>query len=202
VLPEVTSPDLRRVLRRCLAKDPTRRLQDIGDASVEIEDLLLSAPEGSAGAVPSHARPSGRRAGPWAVAGALAVALALTAFGAWSRAPRDPELRPLVQSAVLLPDGLERSLATWPALSGDGTMVVFRATRDGRSQLFRRRLAGALVSPIDGAERGSMPFFSPDGRWLGFVADGQINNVRIEGGQPQIVATLPTIAGASWATTT
>ena len=199
MLPEATSPDLRRVLRRCLAKDPARRLQDIGDARVEIEDLLSGAPEGSADAVPSHARPSGRRAVPWAVAGALA-ALALTAFGAWrwSRAPSDPKLGPLVRSAVVLPDGMERTRLGSPALSPDGTMVVFSAVRDGRAQLFIRRLADAQVTPVDGTERGDTPFFSPDGHWLGFAVGDEIKKVRIEGGQPQVVATLPSIAGASW----
>ena len=82
VLPEATPRDLRRVLRRCLAKDPTRRLQAIGDARLEIEDLLSAAPEESAGAMPANSLVPARRTVQWAVAGALA-ALALTALGAW-----------------------------------------------------------------------------------------------------------------------
>ena len=101
VLPEATPRDLRRVLRRCLAKDPTRRLQAIGDARLEIEDLLSAAPDESAGAMPANSLVPARRTVQWAVAGALA-ALALTGFGAWrwSRAPSDPDRGPLVRSAA------------------------------------------------------------------------------------------------------
>ena len=93
-----------------------------------------------------------------------------------------------MRSAVVLPDGMERTLSGSPALSPDGTMVVFSAIRDGRAQLFRRRLADAQITPIDGTERGDTPFFSPDGQWLGFTAGDGIKKVRIEGGQPQLVA--------------
>ena len=144
------------------------------------------APEGSADAVPSHARPPGRRAVPWAVAGALA-ALALTAFGAWRWSARPGVIRtlgPLVRSAVVLPDGMERTrLGSRPALSPDGTMVVFSAVRDGRAQLFSApagRRAGHTNrrAPSAAARRSSRPMATGS---ASRSAD-EIKKVRVEGG--------------------
>ena len=202
-LPAGLSPRLRGVLRRCLAKAWHERLHDVSTVRFVLEEHDVEPVAVADGdTAPGTGTAAITRWSPRALGALALVALTLTGLGAWrwGRAtdPGDPERGPLVRSAVVLPDGLERSLSSTPALSPDGTMVVFRAVRAGRVQLFSRRLADAQVTPLDGTERGYMPFFSPDGRWLGFTVGDEIKKMRIEGGQPQTVATLPSMAGASW----
>jgi hypothetical protein len=61
------------------------------------------------------------------------------------------------------------------------------------------RSLGALESvPVAGTEQGSGPFFSPDGEWLGFVADGKLMKVPVSGGQPQTLCSVTVLAGTSW----
>ena len=201
-LPPTLPPRVRSVLRRCLAKPWHERLADASTVRFVLEDRDAEGGVIANGSAHTAGNPAPR---PWPLrrlAAVALVALALAGLGAWrwnrAVAPPDPERGALVHSAVVLPDGLERSLPSVPALSPDGTLVVFRANRDGRTQLFRRRLADAQVTAIDGTERGFVPFFSPDGRWLGFTAGDEIKKMRIEGGQPQTVASLPSMAGASW----
>ncbi len=196
-LPKATPPDLRRLLRRCLARDPTRRLQAIGDARVEIEDLLSGAPEDSAGAVPSHALPSGRRTVPWAVAGALAVALILVL---WTPRQLSPPLMPLQLSVEL---GASVSIANSGAaaiLSPDGTVVAFvgQPGPGGSPQLQVQRLNQLQATPLSGTEGADSPFFSPDGQWIGFFAAGKLKKVSIMGGATVTLGDAPRNRGGAW----
>jgi hypothetical protein len=104
-LPATVPPGLRRILHRCLEKDPKRRLQAIGDARVQIEDLLSGAPDESVAAM-SDRPPQWQRAFPWVVAGALAVGLTLV-FARWAPWRQVPSLTPLRLSAEL---GVDASL--------------------------------------------------------------------------------------------
>ncbi len=84
------------------------------------------------------------------------------------------------------------------ALSPDGTTIVYQGIRDGRSQLFRRRLSEGTSTPIDGTAQHFGPFFSPDGQWLGFHNGTVLKKMPAAGGQAVTIAQLPSIAGASW----
>ena len=84
------------------------------------------------------------------------------------------------------------------AFSPDSTMVVYPSLAQGRPRLFKRRLADGQTTTIDGTGGGEHPFFSPDGQWLGYVDEGRIWKMRVDGGTPIVVATLPSVAGASW----
>ena len=82
------------------------------------------------------------------------------------------------------------------AISPDGRWLVFVAS-DGRTpRLFKRSLEQFDATPISGTEGGFHPFFSPDGRWVGFFADGKLKKIPLAGGPPQILARRPERLGS------
>ena len=83
------------------------------------------------------------------------------------------------------------------ALSPDATTVVYEGFGDSR-RLYRRRLSDVESTVIDGTHAASQPFFSPDGTWLGFIAEDRLQRVPIAGGQPVTIAEVAGVLGASW----
>ncbi len=206
-LPGETPPAVRRLLRRCLEKDPKRRLRDIGDARIEIEDALSHPGEATREAAPIGRR--GRSPLLWAVAalvlGAAAGALVFR-FLARPASPAVSSIRTVLHlpadTGVSLPGG--PFAASFPAgaavaVSPDGRTVVFRGTKQGVSRLYRRRLDRDEAEPITGTEDGFAPFFSPEGQWLGFFTPGELKKVPIEGGASVLVCPVPPVtAGGVW----
>ena len=138
-LPVDTPAALQRLLRRCLEKDPRRRLQAIGEARVQIDDLLSGAPEDARAPALSRAPPRWQRALPWASSGALAAGLAvvLVLWAPWRAAAPPHVTRTTITPsgpAALTINGFDRDLA----LSPDGTHVVY--VGNGGTQLFVRAL--------------------------------------------------------------
>src|SRR5207247_2580330 len=137
-LPVDTPAALQRLLRRCLEKDPRRRLQAIGEARVQIDDLLSGAPDAAGAPALSRALPLWQRALPWASTGALAAGLAavLVLWAPWRPAAAPPRvMRATITTsgpATLAVSGNDRDLA----ISPDGTHVVY--VGNGGTQLFVR----------------------------------------------------------------
>jgi serine/threonine-protein kinase len=176
---------VRRLLRRCLEKDPKTRLRDIGDAW----DLLESTGEPTA---PLR---------PWIGMGAaivLAVALAAVAALGWWRATR-PVAHPLTRLSVDLGQEAMMGLNNTVAISPDGRRLVFPARgADGRQQLSTRLLDQTEAVLLPGTEGGFDPFFSPDGQWIGFFAGGQLKKISVQGGAPVALCPAVNPRGASW----
>jgi serine/threonine-protein kinase len=169
--------EARPIVERCLRRDPKLRWGSIRDVFLALEE----------GAAPAQER---RSAAPWiAAAAVLALALAATAGLFW-RATR-PVSRPLLRFTDDL--GMEVA-STNPALSPDGTRVTF-VSADGR--LFLRYLDNPKAVALSGTEGANHPFFSPDGRWIGFFADRKLKKVAVQGGAP-IVLCDAAASGASW----
>jgi serine/threonine protein kinase len=187
-LPADTPVTIRRLLRRCLAKDRARRLRDIGDAKLEIEEARLT-PD-SPQAAPSAKRRGER--GMWSVGVAVAV-LAALGVGRWiapAEAPA-PEMR-------LDVGGGETPSPESFALSPDGRSIVFNAVGERGPQLWVRELASSAAKPLPGTEDGQYPFWSPDSRSIGFFTPTVLKRVDVDGGRPQTLATTVTPAGGSW----
>jgi serine/threonine protein kinase len=188
-VPAHTPPAIRHLLRRCLEKDPNGRLHDIADARIEIEDLRSGTHE-----VPleASARPILRRWVAWASAAALTL-LAAAGAAVWGRpdAPAAPEAR----LDIITPPSRDPSLA----LSPDGMSIVFVGRSAGGSQLWLRRLDSATARPLAGTERATRPFWSPDGRSIGFFADTSLRRMDVDGGSMRTVASQAGVAlGGTW----
>jgi serine/threonine-protein kinase len=198
-LPAQTPAAVRKLLHRCLEKDRRRRLHDIGDARIEIEDAMSVPSEEIQPAVAGA--PRGRsRPFLWIGAGVLlGVVVALSASRLFGR----PTARnsPSVRASLALPAGTELSFASRPAIavSPDGRTVIFRAASQGVARLYRRGLNASAVEPVAGTEGGFNPFFSPDGEWLGFFTSTELKKVPLAGGTPiRITLVTPVTAGAAW----
>ena len=187
-LPAGTPAPVKRLLVRCLQKDPRRRLQHIGDARIEIDDALADSP---AEAVPlQHATRRGSYGWPVRVVTLVGVALA-AAFAGYS-ARNQPAPREVRLDVTAPPTTDAASLA----ISPDGRQVAFVGLSDGLPRLWLRSLDTATARPLRGTENAKLPFWSPDGRSIGFSANGQLRRIDIESG---FVQTL-TIAegGGTW----
>ena len=84
------------------------------------------------------------------------------------------------------------------AISPDGTAVVFIAWHGGTSQLYLRRMDQSEATPLKGTEEGDAPFFSPDGQWVGFFADGKLKKIPVLGGTPVTLCDAPNPRGGTW----
>ena len=189
-LPSETPGKVRDLLRRCLEKTRERRLHDIADARLEIEEALVAPAPSAPAAVSAPASPAAStRAIVWAaaalglVAGAVAALLVLRALRPAASPPRTPP----VHSVLPLPAGMDflpPLFRTAVAISPDGGKLAFRATRGGVTQLYLQAFERLEASPIAGTEGGHSPFFSPDGEWLGFFTPTEIMKVSLSGGSP------------------
>jgi Tol biopolymer transport system component len=200
-LPAATSRGLRRLLTRCLMKDPKTRMRDIGEARIQIEELLTGAPEEAVAPAISRAPPLWRRALPWAVAGALSAGwvLVLVLWAPWRKLSPPAPLRVSVEL------GADVSLAntqfgTAIALSPDGTTVAFVAQKgtSGSPQIYVRRLSQLQPTLLSGTDDASSPFFSPDGQWLAFFAGGKLRKISVTGGTVDALCDAPTGRGGTW----
>ena len=193
-LPKATTPAVRHLLERCLTRDRKQRLHDMADARIEIEEILA---RGSAGpAAPSISRP-GRLGWIAAIGAAAFIALGL---GVWigPRLARAPLLR-TVRLDLTPPAGTTFHFfgqAAGPiTFSPDGSRIGFTArTEAGETQIWVRSLGDGGAVSLAGTERGWRPFWSPDGEWIGFFAEGKLRKVPARGGPVSILADAPTLA--------
>ncbi|HZN64475.1 MAG TPA: protein kinase [Tepidisphaeraceae bacterium] len=190
-LPPNTPKHLRRLLKRCLAKDVEDRARDMGDVRLELEDVL-DAREWTAGpATESNPRPARRlRWARWAVAIGLSAALfALSALVLTSRRPTTtaaPEPRALRRFSLQFPQNASQSDLPHVrlALSRDGGRIVVSASDGVERHLWVRDRADTDFRKVDGTLNAAVPTLSPDGEWLAYFSDGVIWKRRVAGGNP------------------
>jgi Tol biopolymer transport system component len=205
-LPETTPPGVRRLLGRCLQKDPKRRMRDIADARLDIEEALAgpasSALEASPDAAPAPTPARWRASAVWMIAtGALAAVAALAFWLGLRESTASPQpVRWLQVPAPFL------TLARGGTIdiSRDGSRLVYVGEQNGTRQLYLRPLDSREPKPIPGTENALCPFFSPDGLSVGFWADRKLKKVSLSGGltplcdAPLNLSALP--LKASWGT--
>jgi Tol biopolymer transport system component len=124
-------------------------------------------------------------------AAAVLVASGLVAWRRWPSTPPSPEMR-LEISTPPTTDPLSL------AISPEGTRLVFVASDEGLPRLWLRRLQSTGAEPLKGTEHASLPFWSPDGREIGFFADGRIKRLALDTGLVRDIATALVPAGAAW----
>jgi serine/threonine-protein kinase len=181
-------PDVQRLLRKCLQKDPKQRLRDIGDAW----DLLER-----------HDLAPARSASRYWLLGAAIVA-GLAAAAAWTLKPSSVSVQPVRSFTIALPAGQHLSSLDKGsiALSSDGSQLAYVAATADNSvkQLYVRAMDTGATRPIAGTDDASMPFFSPDSQWLGFFAAGRMKKVPLNGAGVVTLTDVPEAYGATWTT--
>lgn len=189
---DLAPPALDRVLQKCLAKDPDNRWQSARDLKDELEWIASSSGEAIASSTRSPSR-FGRL--PWIAAvvlGGIAVGLGIVAY----RATRPAELKPLARLDVDLGAAVSLGHAdgTDTIISRDGTRLAYVSQR----RLFTRRMDQPKAVELAGTEEAYAPFFSPDGQWLAFFAQGKLKKISVEGGSAVALCDAPLGRGGSW----
>jgi eukaryotic-like serine/threonine-protein kinase len=188
-LQPLTPPALERLVKKCLAKDADERWQNAADLSSELSWFAESGGQ-SAAIAPASARKS-REALAWLVAGALAVILIVGAI--WWRSSKPPEETkyfpaPLPFSAhdvALAPNGHTLAVVAYQEASGKNVIWTYEVGSQG----------GRILNDTEGA---TYPFWSPDGRTLGFFKDGKLKKLDLAGGSVQTLCDAPSGRGGTW----
>jgi hypothetical protein len=185
------SPALERIVRRCLEKNPEQRFQSARDLSFALGALSGTETSG----VSRVTAPAPRRV-PILLWLSIALALAAVAAVTWFVARR-PVPMTRMQFALAVPD--EMSISHM-ALSRDGSMLVFVSPEESSAlpMLYVQRVGSSSVTLLPGTQGASYPFWSPEGAYVAFFANGKLQKMAISGGTPQALATALAGRGGSW----
>ena len=195
-LPETIPLAVRQVVNRCLEKDPLQRFQSAADLAFGLQTLLSAGSSTSAGR-PIVPRPAARRLWLLAGCGAVAVSLSAVALLTYSRKPAPGA--PLMRFVLTLPGAADIHQGVTPAISPDGTKMVFPSIReDGEQQLMAQRMDQAAATPISGSVGAFDAFFSPRGDSLGFFTDGYLKRVSGPGEAVLTIYQASSPRGATW----
>ncbi len=170
--------EARPLLKKCLQKDPKNRLHDIADAFA----LVGEQTEVHRGAKL-----------PWAIAGALAVVAAIAFWAPWRTTSATPP-PPMRFNVDLGSDVVLNNGAGDVVLSPDGTRLLYVS----KSRLWTRLLDQPAPVQLSGTEDARAPFFSPNGQWIAFFADGKLKKLPVQGGEATVLCDAPGPTGGSW----
>ena len=196
----LTTPSLDHALRRCLAKDPEERWQTARDIAIELKWIADSGPSsGSAGPLVNRAS-SRERILAIAFVLAAGAAIALGVLYAKRPATNTRVTRTYVKSeegSGFIFSGDQKGFA----ISPDGLNLAYVAstpTPDAKSALWIRPMDSLHARLLPGTEAAGFPFWSPDGRYIGFFAGGKLKKIDSQGGPPLIICDAPDGRGGSW----
>ena len=184
---------LDRIVKGCLAKEPEHRWSTAHDVMLQLQWI---AEGGSMAGVPAPlvARRKNREKLAWALFAAALLAAAALAVGF---ARRKPQPAPLVRFDIIPPP--EIATMDVPRISPDGRLLAFDATdMEGRARIWVRPLNSLIAQPLMGTDGGVRPFWSPDSRYIGFIADGVMKKVDVSGGPPTKVCDAPGGSDGTW----
>jgi serine/threonine-protein kinase len=190
-VPPTTPPAVIALLHRCLVKDPKRRLRDIGEALIALEDALVGPMQ------PLDATTAMvRRAQTFWVATAVVTAI-VTGTVVWNLKPSPLAASHAVTrlAVPVTPDQRPAALRGL-ALSASSRHLAYVSDEAGRLRLCVRALDEAETKTMPGTEGATTPFFSPDGQWVAFFANGRLNKVPVAGGPVVTVLDLASVGPA------
>jgi Tol biopolymer transport system component len=191
LLPATTPASVVRLLKRCLERDPKKRLRDIGEARIAL-DAVDAEPE-----VRGHVPVPVASRLPWLLfATAAIVAVALGGTIAMRKAP---EAR--VARFTMTPDD-KLVRIDWPRLSPDGRILAFQGfDATGKQAIWVRPVDSLTPYPLAGTETATgRPFWSPDSRYLAYFEGRQLKKIPVAGGPPQLIGEAENGADGSWGT--
>jgi len=201
------NPQLERVVRRCLEKLPERRFHSAHDLGFALESLSTPSSSTTQSLSPmesprpfAQGRVFTRGNLGWATA-VIAVLVAIVALIGMYLGRRSREANAEAVRQFTLAQPVEGALALQSLthlFSPDGSHLISTLLVSGKTKLFDRPLATSAGHPIEGTEGATDPFFSPDGRWLGFFANGALKKVPLAGGPAEEICKADNARGGVW----
>ena len=184
-------PALDRLIRTCLAKDPEERIQTAHDVKLQLQWIAEGGSQsGASGRVPAGRR-IWERAG-WLLAATFFLLLMTAGTALWNLSNKRPPPMYFHTSVPFAANDL--------ALSPDGRtlMMVAYSAEANEYVVWKYEVGSRRASSLDGTRGASYPFWSPDGQFIGFFADGKLKKVELSGGQPQVLCDAPNGRGGTW----
>ena len=207
-LPGSVPPRIRELLHRCLQKEAKQRLRDIGDARIIIDEAVTGSVVSEtvpAGALHALASAAAEWRGPGSRRDWFLEQLVLWLIASYLRP--SPGERPVSRFAFGFPapDSQPAASEGFPlrdfpavAISRDGTKIAYLGAHGHTTQLFLRPVDRLEPQPLPGSTNATSPFFSPDGQWVGFFADGRLKKASVNGGEPTTLCDAPINRSATW----
>src|SRR5271167_3443824 len=187
----MTPPALEHAVKNCLAKLPDERWQTARDLALELKWIAEGGSQaGEAGRVPAGRRRWERAS--WLLAATFFL-LMMAGGGAWWQASNRHLPRMYFHTSVTFP-------ANDVALSPDGRKLAMVAYSEQASNyvLWTYEVGGRQTTSLQGTQGATYPFWSPDGKFIGFFADGKLKKADVSGGQPQVLCDAPNGRGGTW----
>ncbi|MET0619727.1 MAG: protein kinase [Thermoanaerobaculia bacterium] len=184
---------LDRIVKGCIAKEPEQRWSTAHDVMLQLQWI---AEGGSMAGVPAPvvARRKNREKLSWAITAAAMLAAAALAYGYVRRAPKPPAL---VRFDIPTPPDV--TTLDVPRISPDGKLLAFDATdATGKARIWIRPMNALSAHPLAGTEGGVRPFWSPDSKYIGFMADGVLKKIDVAGGPPTKICDAPGGSDGTW----
>jgi len=195
----LTPPALEHLVRTCLAKEPDQRFQSAHDLKLQLQWITAGGSQAGAPAVVVSRKKNRQKI--LAAATALGWTLAVVAVVlAALYAKRLTSAQQLVWAQIERPAGFDFAFVLYgaPVVSPDGQQIAFVASKDNKSAIFVQRLSTGKAEPLAGTEDGIFPFWSPDGKYLGFFSKGKLRKIEAAGGPVQALCDAPDGRGGAW----
>jgi Tol biopolymer transport system component len=195
----LTPPALEHLVRICLAKDPDQRFQSAHDLKLQLQWITAGGSQVGAPAVVVSQRKSKQKILAAAMVLGWLAAVAAVVFAA-TYANRLTAAQQLVRAEIAQPAGFDFAIVLFgaPVLSPDGQQIAFVASKDGKNAIFVQRLNTGKAEPLAGTDSAIFPFWSPDGKYLGFFSNGKLRKIEAAGGPVQALCDAADGRGGSW----